>query len=371
MPGDEPHRIVSTTPDTAVVFKPAVVQTPAIITLVIFTVRFVAGLFRLAWRHPVALVTIAVPAGLRLVYGWHVVLLVVVSALVAMGAWAILDRPTFARWVGWRLVAFARWFWIYRRHWQPVMTVAGLARHIRGREYVPRLVKVTSDSWADRLYVRMLDGQAVKDWSDRIENLSHGFGSETWRVSAVKAGQLMLTFPRHDPLVTPIAALPVPDSPTVGPVEIGRQEDGSPWLLRLHGTHVLVAGATGAGKGSIIWSAIRGLIPAVHAGLVEVWALDPKLMELSYGMTAAEDDGIISRNPCRIRGATSTPKNDRSSPWGRSSSWRTKWGADPWAASEDSREAKHVESDSKGMVRCGPTRRSSRREQKPSGRCGG
>lgn len=248
MPGDEPHRIVSTTPDTAVVFKPAVVQTPAIITLVIFIARFVAGLFRLVWRHPVVLAAIAVPAGLCLVYGWRVALLLVVPALVAMGAWAILDRPTFARWIGWRLVAFARWFWIYRRHWQPVMTVSGLARHIRGREYVPRLVKVTSDSWADRLTVRMLDGQAVKDWSDRIENLSHGFGSESCRVAVARAGQLVLTFPRHDPLATPIAALPIPDTPTVGAVEIGRQEDGSPWLLRLHGTHVLVAGATGRAR---------------------------------------------------------------------------------------------------------------------------
>ncbi|MED7927865.1 FtsK/SpoIIIE domain-containing protein [Nonomuraea sp. LP-02] len=283
MPGDEPHRIVSTTPDTAVVFKPAVVQTPAIITLVIFIARLVAGLFRLAWRHPIALAVVAVPAGLCFTYGWRVALLPVVPALVAMGAWAVLDRPTFLRWVGWRLLAFARWFWIYRRHWQPVMTVAGLARHIRGREYVPRLVKVTSDSWADRLTVRMLDGQAVKDWSDRIENLSHGFGSESCRVAVAKAGRLVLTFPRHDPLAAPIAALPVPDTPTVGPVEIGRQEDGSPWLLRLHGTHVLVAGATGAGKGSIIWSVIRGLMPAMRAGLVEIWALDPKLMELSYG----------------------------------------------------------------------------------------
>ncbi|MEU8268831.1 FtsK/SpoIIIE domain-containing protein [Sphaerisporangium sp. NPDC049002] len=53
--------------------------------------------------------------------------------------------------------------------------------------------------------------------------------------------------------------------------------------LKVHGTHVLIAGATGAGKGSYIWSTIRGLLPAMRAGLVEIWALDPKLMELSYG----------------------------------------------------------------------------------------
>ncbi|MGN9841478.1 FtsK/SpoIIIE domain-containing protein [Nonomuraea sp. H19] len=283
MPGDEPHRIVSTTPDTAVVFKPAVVQTPAIITLTIFVARFVAGLGRLVWRHPVAMAVTAVPGALCWAYGWRVALLVVMPALLGLGVWAFLDRPRFVRCVGWRLVAFVRWYWIYRRRWRPVMTVSGLARCIRGREYIPRLVKVTCDSWSDQVAVRMLDGQAVKDWADRIENLSHGFGSETCRVSVAKSGRLVLTFPRRDPLATPIPALPVPDIPTVGPIEIGKQEDGSPWRLRLHGTHVLVAGATGAGKGSIIWSAIRGLLPAMRAGLVEVWALDPKLMELSYG----------------------------------------------------------------------------------------
>ncbi|GAA3472065.1 FtsK/SpoIIIE domain-containing protein [Nonomuraea roseola] len=283
MPGDEPHRIISTTPDTAVVFKPAVVQTPAIITLVIFAARFVTGLFRFAWRHPVVPVVVAVPVMLHVLYGWRVALLLVTPVLVGLVTWGFLDRPTFAHWVGWRLLAFARWFWIYRRHWQPVMTVSRLARHIRGREYLPRLVKVISDAWADRITVKMLDGQAVKDWADRTDNLSHGFGARTCRVSIVSSGRLVLTFPRRDPLETPIPALPIPDTPGVGPVEIGKQEDGTPWFLRLLGTHVLVAGATGAGKGSIIWSAIRGLLPAVRAGLVEIWALDPKLMELSFG----------------------------------------------------------------------------------------
>src|SRR5208337_4318239 len=44
-----------------------------------------------------------------------------------------------------------------------------------------------------------------------------------------------------------------------------------------------LAGATGSGKGSVIWSLIRALLPAIAGGWVQVWALDPKRMELSFG----------------------------------------------------------------------------------------
>ncbi len=67
-------------------------------------------------------------------------------------------------------------------------------------------------------------------------------------------------------------------------VTIGTREDGTPWRLRLHGTHVLVAGVTGAGKGSILWGVVRRLMPTVAVGLVQIWALDPKRMELSFGV---------------------------------------------------------------------------------------
>ncbi|GAA5010457.1 FtsK/SpoIIIE domain-containing protein [Kitasatospora paranensis] len=80
------------------------------------------------------------------------------------------------------------------------------------------------------------------------------------------------------------AAEPVGASAGWASVEIGTREDGSPWRLRLHGTHVLVAGVTGAGKGSVLWGIVRKLLPAVAAGLVQIWALDPKRMELSFGV---------------------------------------------------------------------------------------
>ncbi len=283
LPGGEVRNLVSTTPDTAVVFKPAVVQTPAILTILVFLGRLVAGLVRTLIVHPIAVAVLAVPGVIWVRYGWPTAVAAVTIPGSLLFGWMLADRASFARWIGWRLLAFWRRFWIYRRHWQPVMIVSGLGRHLQGRDYLPRLVRVECDGWADRVTVRMLSGQAVKDWADRTDHLAHGFGSPSCRVAVAKAGRLVLTFPRRDPLAEPLPAVPVPESATVGPVEVGRCEDGRPYRLKVHGTHVLIAGATGAGKGSWLWSTIRGLLPAMQAGLVQVWALDPKRMELSFG----------------------------------------------------------------------------------------
>ncbi|MEN3538686.1 FtsK/SpoIIIE domain-containing protein [Microbispora sp. ZYX-F-249] len=283
LPGGEVRNLVSTTPDTAVVFKPAVVQTPAILTILVFLGRLVAGLVRTLLVHPVAVAVLAVPGVIWVRYGWPTAVAAVTIPGSLLFGWVLADRASFARWIGWRLLAFWRRFWIYRRHWQPVMIVSGLGRHLQGRDYLPRLLRVECDGWADRVTVRMLSGQAVKDWADRTEHLAHGFGSTSCRVAVAKAGRLVLTFPRRDPLAEPLPAVPVPESSTVGPVEVGQCEDGTPYRLKVHGTHVLIAGATGAGKGSWLWSTIRGLLPAMRVGLVQVWALDPKRMELSFG----------------------------------------------------------------------------------------
>ncbi|WP_440099813.1 FtsK/SpoIIIE domain-containing protein [Streptosporangium sp. H16] len=283
LPGDEARTLVTTTPDTAVVFRPAVVRTPAIFTITIFLWRLLAGLVRLVWRHPVIVTLLAVPAVLGLLYGWEFAVTPLTVLVLNLTLWALLDRASFLRWVGWRLLAWWRLVWIYRRHWQPVMIISGLGRHLQGRDYLPHLIRIRCTSWADVVTVKMISGQSVKDWADRIDHLAHGFGASSCRVAIVRAGRLQLTFPRRDPLAVPLPAVPLPVSASVGPVEIGTCEDGRPYRLKVHGTHVLIAGATGAGKGSFLWSAIRGLLPAVRAGIAQVWALDPKRMELSYG----------------------------------------------------------------------------------------
>jgi S-DNA-T family DNA segregation ATPase FtsK/SpoIIIE len=86
----------------------------------------------------------------------------------------------------------------------------------------------------------------------------------------------------------------------VGPLQVGRREDGLPWLVRLHGTHVLLAGATGAGKASLLWGLVRAMSPLMHDGLVRVLAADPKLMELAFGRIIFDTHGDYAADPAAI-----------------------------------------------------------------------
>jgi DNA segregation ATPase FtsK/SpoIIIE, S-DNA-T family len=65
----------------------------------------------------------------------------------------------------------------------------------------------------------------------------------------------------------------------------GRTEYGQDWHLPLTGSasHTLTAGATGAGKNSVMWCPLVSIAPAIRDGLVRVSGIDPKGMELAYG----------------------------------------------------------------------------------------
>lgn len=58
---------------------------------------------------------------------------------------------------------------------------------------------------------------------------------------------------------------------------IARREDGTPLSYNLF--HTLVIGQTGAGKGSVFWGIVSGLLPLVRDGLIELYAIDPKFAE--------------------------------------------------------------------------------------------
>jgi S-DNA-T family DNA segregation ATPase FtsK/SpoIIIE len=190
---------------------------------------------------------------------------------------------SYRTWVTLRLLAWWRHVFVYRRHWQPVLVISGLAESYQERRYLPRIRRVSCSEWADRVRVSLVAGTSPAEFETRVAELAHGFGAPSCRVVMEGPRKITLEFPRHDTLAEPLSALDLPDRVDLGALPVGVCEDGSPWRLRLHGTHVLVAGVTGSGKGSVIWSAIRAMLPAIDAGTAQLWAIDPKRMELSYG----------------------------------------------------------------------------------------
>lgn len=287
-------------PFAAPKWAPPVWHMPEFIVLLVNTVRVLVRTVLFGVRN---IVPVSVAAGLGWLgyrFGWGTPAGVVVLVLVGLTVWGLVDRPSLVRYVA--RPALSRWrlVWTYRRDWQPVLMTAGLTKTHKGREYLPSLVRVRCGPTCDRVLVRMLKGQAPDAWQRVATNLAHGFGAHLVRVQeGDRPGRVWLEFVRRDALAAPIPALPIPDAAGVDlkAVPIGRTEDGSPWCLRLLGTHVLIAGATGAGKGSVIWSTVRAVLPLLLAGLVEVWAIDPKRMELSFGRQLFERHGRYSSDP--------------------------------------------------------------------------
>jgi S-DNA-T family DNA segregation ATPase FtsK/SpoIIIE len=114
------------------------------------------------------------------------------------------------------------------------------------------------------------------------------------RVRSARPGSLVLELVRRDALAAVTPALPVPMRADLRALPVGRREDGSLWLVKVQGTHVLIAGSTGAGKASLLWSIIRAVLGLMTARLVRVLAADPKMMELAYGRALFEADGAYA-----------------------------------------------------------------------------
>lgn len=81
-------------------------------------------------------------------------------------------------------------------------------------------------------------------------------------------------------------------------VPVARDIDGQPWHMPIEGQHVFIAGRTGGGKNSWTWSLILRLAPAWKVGLVRLWGIDAKRIELAIGRNwfdyyADTDEGMV------------------------------------------------------------------------------
>jgi len=215
--------------------------------------------------------------------------------LVALGCGLLLWRTRawlwaqLWRWQGDRIAAVIpdrAWVWVRRLQWPQLAWRTGLTRPQAAGAGAP--IEYLGGRWRPIpngfvVVGRLLDGQTPVDYAKASEPLA-----ESWQVARVAVdsparGWVRMKALWSDPLATPFRApLPHP-RPDLRALVLGKREDGSAWTERLVGRHVLVAGATGAGKGSVQWSVIRALGPLIRWRLAEVWTLDPKRIEFAAG----------------------------------------------------------------------------------------
>jgi DNA segregation ATPase FtsK/SpoIIIE, S-DNA-T family len=297
--GQQVAQVSNPDPFAPPVWRAPVYHTPGWLIAAVQVARTLWAIARFITRHPLGdLAALALLGAWRLL-GWPAPLTLAVLALAVLTVWRLRWPASFTRWV--RLPALSKWRrWHYYRLWPGVMTIGRLAPQHRGRILLPVLGKVTSTGCTDLVHVRLVSGQSPADFADRADNLAHGFGAHLCRVRTFRPGWVLLELVRRDALAVIIPAFPIPATADLRALPVGRREDGTLWSVRLHGTHLLVAGSTGAGKASILWGLIRALLSLMRAGLVRVLAADPKLMELAYGRAVFDTYGQYQSDPHAI-----------------------------------------------------------------------
>jgi DNA segregation ATPase FtsK/SpoIIIE, S-DNA-T family len=297
--GQQIAQVDNPDPFAVPVWRSPVYHTPGWVITIVQLWRLLAALVGFIARHPVLDLAVAALAGAWYLMGWPGPVVLVLVAAAVLAGWRHRWPLSFARFI--IAPARGRWRrWHYQRRWAAVMTIGRLAPVYQGRLLLPVLGKVSATRYVDRVLVGIVSGQSAEDFARGAPNLAHGFAALTCQVRTARPGTLVLEFVRRDALAAIIPALPIPARSDLKALAVGRREDGLPWSIRLHGTHLLIAGATGAGKGSIIWGLIRALLPALHSGLARILAADPKVMELAYGRAIFDIYGQYAADPKAI-----------------------------------------------------------------------
>lgn len=241
-----------------------------------------------AARHPVMVLTPGAVSASAVEFGPVPTGVFLGAAAVGVGAWYRAHPDSFDAVAAPRLRALRR-RWLSRyagRRWRDVLLDCELAPMHRktGLPRVPRVVRVRSFSPSvDTVFVRLVSGQTVRQWEAKAEELAVALNAERVGVEKVKPQVVGVIVQRRESFTEVIDAPEMPwdsDAVDLGAVYLGETEYGQDWCEPLAGQHWFGAGATGAGKGSLVWSALRSVAPLIRDGLVRLWVLDPKRMEL-------------------------------------------------------------------------------------------
>ena len=259
-------------------------------------IRAVASILLAMVRFPALTITGLVIAAWGLFLGWRSLVVGLVVMTIALVTWRLWHPISYQQRVVVTVLTLIRSTY-YRVRWQSIAlsvdlvvqeSVRGARRSSgrRGREAGSvRLLKVHATAHGtDRLLLRLPNGLVPADVAARAEAIAHATGCLWGSVHGDRPGRCWLELARRDNLIRAVDPLPSMGVVDLAAVPVGSREDGTRWQLKVAGTHLLIAGATGAGKSSVLWSLLQGVSRGLAAGNVQIWAVDPKGgMELRPG----------------------------------------------------------------------------------------
>ncbi|UOZ08821.1 FtsK/SpoIIIE domain-containing protein [Amycolatopsis sp. WQ 127309] len=249
--------------------------------------------------------------------GWIWLVVNLVGLALILGVWRLLDVTSFDQWCGRPLRSWwLRWAvyhlklpgWLHacglsvRDAALPVEVTVNLvgrrkASRATARQsgvQVPKVLGVRSGPSWDEVRVQLVPGQKPEDFDDAARALASARNVARCQVRELKPNVVSIDFQRRDQLAALVHSPALPEGQSavdLRKVWAGRTEYGHDWRVPLlgSGAHCLTAGASGAGKNSVMWCPLVAAAPAIRSGLVRMSGIDPKGMELAYGR------GIFSR----------------------------------------------------------------------------
>jgi S-DNA-T family DNA segregation ATPase FtsK/SpoIIIE len=267
---------------------------------------------------------------------WHwwggLSLILTVSVVAAvLSAWRLIDLVSFDAWAGrhqrawwlrWTVYAPKLPDWLHacgldvKQDAVPVVVaVTPLVRAVRRnrrqvKAQVPTVLGVRSGASWDEVRLRLVPGQKPEDFDEAARALACARGVARCQVRELTPNVISIDFQRRNLLADPVACTDLAtlaggqgSAVDLRRVFAGRTEYGQDWHVPLTGSasHTLTAGASGAGKNSVMWCPLVSIAPAIRDGLIRVSGIDPKGMELAYGrrifhryaVTGAEALGVL------------------------------------------------------------------------------
>ncbi|WP_129782891.1 FtsK/SpoIIIE domain-containing protein [Promicromonospora panici] len=195
-------------------------------------------------------------------------LLVFLSPGLFLGLWAAITPGRYKRVMHARAMGDA---------WPKVAESCGLsARRPDGTITISRLRHVRHAPGAVVLRIETFAGQTPDTLHRAAPAITTAFRAHGYETTAVKPGVLDLALFTTYRIAPATARMPEPERANPDSLPVGRTRAGQIANLVVRGRHTLVVGATGAGKGSALWSVVGNLAPAVHDGTARLWGLDLK-----------------------------------------------------------------------------------------------